>query len=359
MVMKRRVTFVLPGDNWSGGVRVTVIMGNLLLTRGYQVRIAARDHRMFSVDGAKARLARLGRRVGVPRDTGWLQKFSGKIERYVDLNDLAFEPGEVVIAVGTYMVQEVRSLRKDVIRVRYNHGFPAQMTDEYRTAWSVPMRTITVSNTLVHRLEELSGQKVLAVVPNGIDTTEYFPVPAVPRDSIGTIYSSHPNKAPHDILRLLNTIGVEFPSVARLVFSAEPRPAGLSPCHYERFPSVERAREIYSRSVVWLLASYTEGLPAPVLEAMACGAVVISSDNDGSLEVVKDGVNGLIVPKGNIDAFIDRIRTVFSDDALRRRLVQGGLETVQTLTWATAADRMDDFLQRCTSELSITQTVGM
>ncbi len=77
---------------------------------------------------------------------------------------------------------------------------------------------------------------------------------------------------------------------------------------------------------------------------MACGAVVISTDNDGSLEVIKDGVNGLIVPKGDFDTFVEKIRLVLCDETLRNNLAQGGFETVESFTWANAADRMEEFL---------------
>jgi L-malate glycosyltransferase len=103
-------------------------------------------------------------------------------------------------------------------------------------------------------------------------------------------------------------------------------------------------REIYSQSLVWLLASHTEGLPGPALEAMACGAVVISTDNEGSLEVIRDGVNGLIVPKSDFGAFVEKIRLILSDQTLRNNLAQGGFETVERFTWANAADRMEEFL---------------
>ncbi|MBV8282455.1 MAG: glycosyltransferase family 4 protein [Candidatus Eremiobacteraeota bacterium] len=279
-------------------------------------------------------------------DPGWLKTFGGRIEQYRDINELEFERGEIVIGVGTYMIRDLINLRaQDVIKIRYNHGFPARMTDEYRLAWSASMPTITVSNTLVPEIERLSGTKVRAVIPNGIDTDQYFPVRGIERDAIGTIFAVHPNKAPQDIVALMNRVAQEFPSVPRLVFSTERRPRGLGDCHYQRSPRIERVREIYSQAVVWLLASHTEGLPAPPLEAMACGAVVISTDNDGSLEVIQDGVNGLIVPKSDFDAFIEKIRLVLSNDLLRKRLVQGGFETVKRFTWANAADRMERFLE--------------
>ena len=206
------------------------------------------------------------------------------------------------------------------------------------------MLTITVSSTLVSELERLSGEKVRIVVPNGIDTSQYYPTPAVKRDSIGAIFSLHPNKAPQDVIRLFRRVGEVFPKVPRLVFSTERRPRGLVDCRYERYPPIERVRELYSKSLVWLLASHTEGLPGPVLEAMACGAVVISTDNDGSLELIKDGINGMVVPKGDIEGFLRRIRVVLSDDCLRELLVQGGFDTVRKFTWAAAGDRMEKFL---------------
>jgi glycosyltransferase involved in cell wall biosynthesis len=339
------VTFVLPGNNWSGGVRVTSLMGNLLIDRGHRVRIVHPKPTHKPLFNLLSPFFSLKQSSSKPYHKGWLDAFSGPIEQYGDINELTFEQGEIVIGVGTYMVPHLQRLRAGhVIKVRYNHGFPARMTDEYRAAWSFPMPTITVSSTLVPELERMSKGKVQAVIPNGIDTTQYFPVAGVRRDSVGTIFSLHPNKAPQDIIRLVNRVAEAFPNLPRLVFSTERRPRGMNDCSYERCPPINRVREIYSRSLVWLLASHTEGLPGPVLEAMACGAVIISTDNAGSLEVIQDGVNGLIVPKGDFDGFIEKIRLVLSDENLRKRLTEGGFETVKKFTWANAADRMELFL---------------
>ena len=339
------ITFLLPGDNRSGGVRVTAVMGNLLLARGYSVRVAhpAVWHRWWE---EPTRLLTL-----LPSaHEGWLHTFKGPMVAYSDVNRLSFAPGEIVIGVGTYMIPDLHSLRaRDIVKVRYNHGFPARMTAAYRAAWSLPIPTITVSPTLVPQLEALSGQKVRAVIPNGIDPAEYYPVDSGPRDAIGTIFSLHPNKAPADIVRLLQRVGAVFPDVPRVVFSTERRPPELAGCHYERAPSIARVRELYSRAMIWLLASQTEGLPGPVLEAMACGAVVISTDNAGSLAVIKDRRNGLIVPRGDCEAFIESIQKVRDSEALRTRLTRGGFDTVARFTWPCAADRMEAFLASVSS----------
>jgi glycosyltransferase involved in cell wall biosynthesis len=345
------VTFVLPGNNWSGGVRVTVLMGNLLLERGHRIRIVHPKPRFHPWGNLSSFLSQPKRILVGRQAKGWLETFAGKIEQYRDINELEFEQHEIVIGVGTYMVPQLQNLRAGhVTKVRYNHGFPARMTDEYRAAWSLSMPTITVSKTLVPQLERLSAEKVRAVIPNGIDIAQYHPVAGVKRDAIGTIFSLHPNKAPQDIIRLVNRVAEVLPDTPRLVFSTERRPRELVECCYEQCPPIDRVRETYSRSLIWLLASHTEGLPGPVLEAMACGAVVISTDNDGSVEVIQDGVNGLIVPKSDFDAFMEKIRLVLSDDTLRKRLAQGGFETVKKYTWANAADRMEEFLDEISRE---------
>jgi glycosyltransferase involved in cell wall biosynthesis len=340
---KAAVTFVLPGNNWSGGVRVTVLMGNLLLDRGYRVRIIR--PKAGPVQDLSSLASRLRQILPGLQESGWLQTFAGPVEPYRDINDIQFEQGEIVIGVGTYVVPQLQKLRaKHVNKVRYNHGFPAKMTEEYRAAWSARMPTITVSKILVPQLERLTGEAVRAVIPNGIDPAQYYPADGIKRNAIGTIFSLHPNKAPRDIIRLVNCVAEAFPEVPRLVFSTERRPRDLGDCTYERCPSIDRVREIYSQSLVWLLASHTEGLPGPVLEAMACGAVVISTDNEGSLEVIQDGVNGLIVPKSDFEAFVEKIRLVLHNETLRNNLAQGGFETVERFTWANAADRMEEFL---------------
>ena len=60
-------------------------------------------------------------------------------------------------------------------------------------------------------------------------------------------------------------------------------------------------------SSVYVLPSYHEGMPRTVLEAMAIGRPIITTDVPGCRETVVDGVNGWLVPKGNSDALYDKM----------------------------------------------------
>lgn len=71
---------------------------------------------------------------------------------------------------------------------------------------------------------------------------------------------------------------------------------------------------------VYVLPTLQEGFPNSVLEAMAAGCPVIVSDFPGNLEVVTDGVNGLVVPMRDSVALTRRIEALIADPELRARL---------------------------------------
>lgn len=338
----KSVTFVLPGDGRSGGVRVTAIMANLLMSRGYQVRIILPDRRK----SIRRRLLSLVNQFSVrdKRNAGFLHVFRGPVERYTDINRLSFQEGEVVIAVGTYSVADVRKLSRVPLRVRFNHGFPAKPSESDVLAWKGRMPTITVSSTLVPKLQAETEGSVWGVVPNGIDRKDYFVDPTIKREGIGALYNGHPNKAPADMRQVLEACYQRWTDVPQYVFSTELRPKGLEHVSYHRLPSVAQARELYNQSKVWLLTSNTEGLPGVVLEAMACGCVVVSTDNDGSLEILRHDQNGLIGKRGNIEEMTQLVGRIVNDEQLRVRLQRESLITIDRFTWDAAVEKMERFL---------------
>lgn len=68
---------------------------------------------------------------------------------------------------------------------------------------------------------------------------------------------------------------------------------------------------------VFLLPSYAEGLPVSILEAMAYSLPIISTNIAGIPEVVRTGVNGVLIEPGDVQALADAISLLASDDNLR------------------------------------------
>ena len=73
-------------------------------------------------------------------------------------------------------------------------------------------------------------------------------------------------------------------------------------------------------SSVYVLPSYREGTPRTVLEAMAMGRPVITTDAPGCRETVVDGDNGFLVPVRSVDALERAMRSFIEDPALTPRM---------------------------------------
>ena len=74
---------------------------------------------------------------------------------------------------------------------------------------------------------------------------------------------------------------------------------------------------------VFALPSHDEGLPMALLEAMAAGLVPVTTPVGGIPEAVTDGVDGVLVPPGDVPALAAALAGLVEDPALRRRLSDG------------------------------------
>jgi len=75
---------------------------------------------------------------------------------------------------------------------------------------------------------------------------------------------------------------------------------------------------------------YREGLPKVILEAMACGRPVVTTDMPGCREAVRQMDNGVLVAPKNIPALADAISLLLSDATLRARMGARGRERAET-----------------------------
>jgi glycosyltransferase involved in cell wall biosynthesis len=77
---------------------------------------------------------------------------------------------------------------------------------------------------------------------------------------------------------------------------------------------------VWRDSHIALLLSYREGLPRSLVEAAASARPIITTDVPGCRAVVDDGVEGLLVPPGNVEAASRAIERLASDADLRLRM---------------------------------------
>ena len=76
---------------------------------------------------------------------------------------------------------------------------------------------------------------------------------------------------------------------------------------------------------VFVLSSHWEGFGNVIVEAMACGTPVLATDCDyGPREIIHDGVDGILVPVGDVARLADEISTLLYDEGKRLRLCDAG-----------------------------------
>lgn len=89
--------------------------------------------------------------------------------------------------------------------------------------------------------------------------------------------------------------------------------------------------EEYVKSDMLVMSSNYEGFPMVMIEAMACGLPVVSFDYKcGPKDIIQSGINGLLVPNGDIQALADAMTKVMEDEAYRKMLSLNARKVVDT-----------------------------
>lgn len=94
---------------------------------------------------------------------------------------------------------------------------------------------------------------------------------------------------------------------------------------------------VYQRADVFVQMSIHEGSTTTIHEALASGLPVVTTPNSGSL--VRDGIEGFIVPPRDSVALADRLRLLARDEALRERMGRAARVRAESFTWRHYRER--------------------
>lgn len=156
-------------------------------------------------------------------------------------------------------------------------------------------------------IEQYGGHSTLA--PNGCDVSEFFPDPATPRSKTVLIVARLTNRQKRisDVIRAM----IELPEEWSLdIVGSGPDRRMLeslvadlnlsSRVRFHGFVGRVEVRDFLRRCGVYAMPSANEAVALAVLEAMACGAAVVLSQIRAFEQLVTDGVNGRLVPVGDV-----------------------------------------------------------
>ena len=337
-----KITFLAPHIRIAGGVRA-------ILT--YADRLAGRGHDVTVVVPAKWPWLAWWRNVsGLEPD--WMRGFRARIRWVSAWNPARLPDADALIATAWQSADAVATGpagagRKFYFIQHYEslyHGDPARVDATY----ALPLQKIVISTWLKDIMRERFGSAAEVLV-TPVDRALFHPVDgARSNDALRVLMLHHEYawKGVRDGLEAIAAVKARHPEV-RLVGFGVKRPREALPYDefLENLPQ-DLLAVLYSRCPIYLCPSWDEGLGMPPMEAMACGAALVTFDNGGCRDYALDGETALVAPRRDVAALAEALERMVGDAALRERLARQGQAFVTSrFDWDRATTRLAGILQ--------------
>lgn len=161
----------------------------------------------------------------------------------------------------------------------------------------------------------VNPERVIMLHGSGVNISRFHPAPLPEKTTFLCISRLIKDKGVGEYLQACRLVREKHPEVrCMLVGPFDTNPSAIKPEELQKYiddGSIEyfgEQKDVYPYLVqasVFVLPSYHEGIPKTVLEAMASGRAVITTDAPGCRDTVRHGVNGLLVPIKEVNSLAD------------------------------------------------------
>ena len=333
-----RVTVLCPHVRIAGGVRA-------ILT--YADRLAARGHDVAVLVPARTRM-KAAWRGWTAGGIDWFPRFRARVQWTDRWRPDSLPAADAVIATAWQSAPIVaaapaRAGRKLYLVQHYEslyHGAPAEVDATYR----LPLEKIVISTWLQDVMRERFGAAA-ALLVTPVDPALFFPCAPADPARVLMLHHEYAWKGVADGLEAVARVRRRRPELRLVAFGVKPPREPLGYDEFHANPPQERLRELYSGCAVYLCPSWDEGLGMPSMEAMACGAALVTYDNGGSRDYAHDGVTALVARRRDVDDLAEKLARMLEDGALREKLAHAGAEHVRReFDWDRAVTRLEALL---------------
>jgi len=215
----------------------------------------------------------------------------------------------------------------------------------YRIAYSVSETVIfhNPDDQFLARDEDILPDSTPSVVVNGsgVDTSYFTPAPLPEAPVFLCMARLLARKGIREYVEAARRVKAEYPdAVFQLAGGTSPEPNSITreELHaweeegtIEYLGYVDDVREALAGASVYVLPSYREGTPRSVLEAMAMGRPIITTDAPGCRETVEPGENGWLVPPRTSEELVDAMRWIIEHPERKETMGQRSRERATEL----------------------------
>jgi glycosyltransferase involved in cell wall biosynthesis len=200
--------------------------------------------------------------------------------------------------------------------------------------------------------------KSISILPNAIDLSRHtFRARTVVAPRLIWLRAFHHAYNPTLAIEVLASLARRYPGISLTMIGADKGDGALAAVRETArrlrvehqleivlgVPKVEVASRL-ERADIFLNTTDVDNSPVSVLEAMASGLCVVTTNVGGIPYLVEHGVRGLLVPPRDPGALAGAVARILSDASLAETLSRGGRSYALTCDWASVLDRWDEIL---------------
>ncbi len=108
----------------------------------------------------------------------------------------------------------------------------------------------------------------------------------------------------------------------------------------------EKTGSYYREAGLFVLPSLNEGMSNAMLEALASGLPILTTETGGTAELVKEGKNGYTVKMKDAEDLAEKIEIIFRDNELRKRMGLASRELAEKMSWKNVAREYFELYQK-------------
>lgn len=189
--------------------------------------------------------------------------------------------------------------------------------------------------------QRISRNSHILRIPNGVDIEKYTPIEEKQKSELKLQLNIEINESPiilfagainkrkgvHDLLKAIDLLDKNInctfifcgPILEEIDFMdrVEQYKENIKLIYAGKVSNLNQYMKI---SDIFILPSYSEGLPNVLLEAAASGLALLSTDIGGSRDIVKDGVNGFLVSTNDCRSLKEKVEILIKRENLRKEM---------------------------------------
>ena len=322
-----------------GGYKIVYEYANRLVKRGYNVSILFINDNALEKYHLPEAVRLLCVRIITSIEPRWfkLDKNIRKLSTTdVKLSD-KIQNINLAIATGVDTVDTLLSLFPNQKKSYFIQDYEKWVYDEERIirTYRDPIDKIVISSWLKNIVDKYSDNKSL-LIKNPIDTGIYKCYKHIDEryvHSLGVLYHVGEHKGFRYSYEAILKLKEKYPDLKVKMFGTSVPDFRIPDwMEFTLNATKEKTIEIYNEVSVFICSTINEGFGLTGLEAMSCGAVLVSSDYPGVREYATNEVNSLLSAPKDVNGLVSNVVSVFENRSLRRELSTNGIKQAETMT---------------------------